>query len=210
MATPAYASIGEMMIGVISTSSRQGSYSLKVADNLASRLVAAGVEAFVVDLHKLDLPLFGSLAVSQAATDGLDKIKPKLQAADGFVVVTPEWNGTAAPGWSNLMLFIDDALAHKPVMPVGVSAGRGGAYPLVALRAASYKNSRYVVIPESLIVSHCQEAFNDDGSLADSPAAESLGPRADYALKVLVAYAQALKTVRSDSLIDHQQYPSGV
>lgn len=205
----AYASIWEMTIGVIATSSRQGAYSLKVANILIERLRAGGSEAFLVDLHSLALPLLGQ-GLNEQATGDLEAVRQKLRAAAGFVVVVPEWNGTAAPGWSNLMLYIGDDLAHKPVMAVGVSAGRGGAYPLLAIRSSGYKNSRYVVIPESLIVSHCQEAIDEDGSLTDHPAAEILGGRADYALGVLKAYAGALNEVRDSSVIDHEKYPSGV
>ena len=163
----------------------------------------------MVDLHRLALPLFGHQLSDQVAED-LKETRQKLQQAFGFVVVVPEWNGAAAPGWGNLVLYVGDDLAHKPVMLVGVSSGRGGAYPLLGLRSAGYKNSRYVVVPESLIVGHCGDVFAEDGSLIDNPAAASLGPRADYALAVLKAYAGALESVRAGSVIDHEQYPSGI
>ena len=197
-----------MTIGVIAVSSRAGASSLKVANNLAGRLEGP-VDSFVVDLHRLALPLFGHQVSDQVAKD-LEETRQKLQKASGFVVVVPEWNGAAAPGWANLMLYVGGDLAHKPVMLVGVSSGRGGAYPLLGLRSAGYKNSRYVVIPESLIVGQCGDVFADDGSLTDNPAAASLGPRADYALAVLKAYAEALESVWSGSVINHEQYPSGI
>lgn len=198
-----------MTIGVIAASSRAGAYSLKVADILAGRLQAGGSDSFVVDLNCLALPLLGH-DLSDRVAGELEAARRQLQAAAGFAVVVPEWNGTAAPGWNNLVLYVGDDLAHKPIMAVGVSAGRGGAYPLLAIRSSGYKNSRYVIIPESLIVSHCQEALAEDGSLTDHPAAEALGPRADYALAVLKAYAGALDGVRSSSVIDHEKYPSGI
>ena len=198
-----------MIIGVISASSRPESASRRVAGYLAGQLPAQDAAAEIVDLHQLGLPLFGQELDSQTQT-ALEAIRQQLQQASGVVAVTPEWNGAAAPGWANLMLYIGEDLAHKPVMPVGVSAGRGGAYPLLGLRTAGYKNSRYVVIPESLIVSHCGDVFAADDSLADHPAAEILRGRADYALGVLLAYAQALEAVRSGPAIDHDEYPSGI
>lgn len=198
-----------MTIGVVSASSRPGAASRRVADCLAGRLEARGAVVAAVDLHQLGLPLFGQPLPAEVKA-ALETVQQQLESALGVVAVTPEWNGAASPAWANLMLYVGGALAHKPVMAVGVSAGRGGAYPLLGLRSAGYKNSRYVVIPESLIVSHCGDVFAGDGSLADHPAAEILRGRADYALGVLLAYARALEPVRQGSAIDHDKYPSGI
>ena len=198
-----------MTIGVISVSSRANAASRQVAGHLAGRLESRDIDVELVDLYQLGLPLFGQ-ELSDQQKANLDSTRQQLQQVAGVVVVIPEWNGAAAPGWSNLMLYIGDDLAHKPAMLVGVSAGRGGAYPLLGVRSAGYKNSRYVVIPESLIVSYCGEVFGSDGSLTAHPAAEILGARADYALGVLLAYARSLEAVRQGTAIDHDKYPSGV
>ncbi len=198
-----------MTIGAISVSSRANAASRQVADHLAGRLEFRDINVELVDLYQLGVPLFGQDLSDQQKAD-LDSVRQQLQQVAGVVVVVPEWNGAAAPGWSNLMLYIGDDLAHKPAMLVGVSAGRGGAYPLLGVRSAGYKNSRYVVIPESLIVSYCGEVFGPDGSLTDHSAAEILGARADYALGVLLAYAQSLEAVRQGAAIDHDKYPSGI
>ncbi len=65
-----------MTIGVIAVSSRQGAFSLKVANNLAGRLKAA--DSFVVDLHRLVLPLSGHQLSDQVAED-LKETRQKLQ-----------------------------------------------------------------------------------------------------------------------------------
>ena len=115
----------------------------------------------------------------------------------------------ASVGLINLFHFLSHELAHKPVMLVGVSSGRGGSYPIIQLRELGYKNRHFVIAPESLVVNDCKNVFNDD--VFDESAPDLyLKKRADYALKILVQYAGALKTVRSSGVVDFASYESGM
>ena len=196
-----------MKIVLIAGSTQADSQSRKVADYLALRLKTLKATPAIIDLHQLSLPLLGSLDKSWRAD--WQKAEVKLKAATGFVFVVPEWNGGANPGIKNMLLYSGHALAHKPVMLVGVSAGRGGANPLMDSRSAGHKDARYVITPESIIVSHCQDVFNDQ-DFSDKAADLNLKQRADYALLILLEYAQALTRVRTSKTIDHQTYPFGV
>lgn len=197
-----------MKIVAISGSTQANSQSLKLAKYLQARLETKQATANLVDLHKLNLPILGSADKSwQPAWQTAEK---KLAAADGYVFVVPEWNGTAAPGLRNMLLYTaGQTLAHKPVMVVGVSAGRGGARPIMDVRAAGHKDTRYLIIPESLIVSQCHEVFNDQNFDKDAPDIY-LKQRADYSLSLLLEYARALQSVRQSKVIDHEAYPFGV
>ena len=196
-----------MKIVLISGSTQANSQSLKIASYLNTRLEQQSAATNLVDLHQLDLPLLGSANKSWQA--GFEPVAKQLKAADGFVFVVPEWNGAAAPGIKNFILYVADNLSHKPVMLVGVSAGRGGARPLMDARSAGYKDARYIISPESLIVSNCHGVFNDQ-DLSDKAADLSLKKRADYALAILLEYAKALTEVRKSAVIDHKTYQFGV
>jgi hypothetical protein len=100
-------------------------------------------------------------------------------------------------------------MAHKPTMLVGVSSGRGGTYPIAQMKLAGQKNNHYVIIPENLIVSNVKNMFNDE-KIDESSADYTLKNRADYALTILIQYAEALKNVRSSDVIDFEQFGNGV
>lgn len=193
---------------VVSGSTQADSQSRKVGDYLSGKLERLGESSSVIDMHDLNLPMFGTDG-DDGWKDRLGPAKDLLEAADGLVFVVPEWNGAAAPALLNLQLYIGHAIAHKPVMLVGVSAGRGGQYPLRDLRGSGYKNSKYVVIPESVVITDVNNMLNDDG---DSPEAPDhyVKQRLLYALKVLVSYAEAMRGIRQSGVIDHDSYPFGM
>ena len=196
-----------MKIVLISGSTQANSQSRKLADYLAVRLKTLKITTNMVDLHGLNLPLLG--AQDKSWQPRWAKAEAQLKAADGCVFIIPEWNGGANPGLKNMLLYSGDALAHKPVMLVGVSAGRGGANPLMDARSAGHKDARYIITPESIIVSSCHDSFNDQ-DFSEDASDLYLKKRADYALKILVEYAAALTQVRTSKTIDHKTYPFGV
>ena len=116
-----------MNILVISASMRSNSQSLKVAKWLSAHSAKLGAESSVLDLHEVKLPLFDD---GETVAENLPQILNQLKSADGYVFVTPEWNGMMSHGLINMLHFVEDKeMAYKPVMLVGVSAGRGGVRP---------------------------------------------------------------------------------
>lgn len=184
---------------------RPESQSLKVAHWLASHTESLGQKAVVVDLHKAALPAFDDSP--DMATSARD-ILAGFEESDGFVFVSPEWNGTMSYGLVNLLHFVGHELAHKPVMLVGVSDGRGGHYPLLQMRIMNYKNNHFVISPEALLVQDVSSVLNDHnpGEGADG----YVKKRADYALKVLLTYAESLQSVRSSGVINFADFKNGV
>ncbi len=196
-----------MKIVFVSGSVRSDSQSRKVTDYLAGRLNDA-MEVKIVDLNEHRLPLYDD------STDGpwqeiWGPIENELMSADGFVVVSPEWDGMFSVGLHNMFHYVtktkNHVMAHKPVMLVGVSDGMGGAYPIAQLKAIGAKNTHYVVSPEGLRISKVKEVLVNGEIVVDG-----VRERADYSLKVLVEYAKALKQVRDSDIIDFKKFGSGV
>lgn len=184
---------------------RPGSQSLKVCEWLAEHVQKLGSDAEVLDLHKVGLPMYDdSDEMAIQAKDMLDS----FSSSDGFVFVSPEWNGTMSQGLVNMLHFVGRELAHKPVMLTGVSDGRGGHYPLMQMRIMNYKNNHYVISPEALLVQDCKNVLNDHEEAEGSDG--YVKKRADYALKVLLAYGESLKSVRSSGVINFEEFPNGV
>lgn len=198
----------KMNIVVISASTRPNSQSLKIANYLNRRLLELNSVGQVLDLSLIKLPIYDD-SDSGDWSGLVNSIKQQLDAADGYIFVSPEWNGMASVGLLNMLHYIDQELAHKPVMLVGVSATRGGSYPLQQLRTMGYKNRHYVILPESLLVTDCKNVFNDDNQESESSDLY-MKKRAEYALKVLITYAESLKQVRNSGIIDFDTYPNGM
>ena len=102
------------------------------------------------------------------------------------------------------------SFAHKPALPVGVSVGPGGTYPINELRTSSYKNNRLCYLPEHLIVRNCMVVMNEDASENDEGEHSYISERSLYCMRQLIAYADALARVRESGAADLTPYPNGM
>lgn len=202
-----------MKIVLISGSHRKVSQSQKVAQFACKMLTQndSTVLAEVLSLAELNLPMWDE-EVWQNSPRWKEKFGPvsqKLAAADGIVVVSPEWAGMVPPALKNLFLLCsNDELTHKPGLIVGVSAGKGGSYPVAELRMSSYKNNHIAYMPEHIIVRDVEHVLNSD--TAQSPDDTLLRERLDYALRLLKSYSLALGPVREKHSGEFKKFPFGM
>jgi NAD(P)H-dependent FMN reductase len=202
-----------MHIVLISGSHRHNSNSLRVTKYLASRLpvLDAATTTDVIELTGNPIPLWDD-DFWKAGSERQKLFAPyaeRLQKAEGFVVISPEWHGMVPAGLKNCFLYCTvKEVGHKPAMIATVSASRGGSYPVAELRMSSYKNNRICYIPEHLIVRDAASMF-----AADTPASkddEFLRDRADFALRILLDYTRALVSVRGNGTLYEKKYASGM
>lgn len=197
-----------MKITIISGSSRKQSQSIKVANFMKALLENKEVEASVLDLQELNLPPYDP---DNTDVDGVDELKKTLEASDGFVLISPEWNGMMNHRIISFFHYIGLSMADKPVMLAGVSSSyHGGHYPVEQMRILGVKNKHFVVIPEHLVIKDVKNVMNstilDDGNESDV----YIKKRAYYALKTLIEYSKALKSVRVSGVVDYDTYPNGM
>jgi len=148
-----------------------------------------------IDLITLNLPFYSPQIddLSQYCQNW-NVIEAQINEADAFVMITPEWNGTASPMLKNFLHFLDSSKsANKPVCLVSVVAGINGVYPIAELKANAFKNNKLVPIPDHLIIREVG-AFLEDEKAGVSK--HSLIARVDYSLNMLYQYAQALKPIQ--------------
>lgn len=200
-----------MKIGIIVGSHRKESQSAKVGNFLAQKLKDMAVQTWTLDLGKTPLPIWQeSFWDGGPEWDSIWKpIDSELRGCEGFVTITPEYAGMASPALKNFFLYAGVAqLGHKPSLLVGVSAGRGGAFPVDELRGSSYKNSKLCHIPEQLLFRDTEHLLNpgDPVSQEDSYIRE----RSAYALRVLLGYAEALSEVRESGVTDDPRFKNGM
>lgn len=116
------------MIVIISGTNRPGSNTRKVAVHVAAIYRQLNVATQLLDLQELPPELFSPAAYA-SKPPALAKFTDAVLAADGLVVVTPEYNGSFSGA---LKYFIDmlpfpQSFEHRPVCFVGVTTGVWGA-----------------------------------------------------------------------------------
>lgn len=200
-------------IAVIAGSNRQEAESHRIGEIAQRMLEEAGAEADLLSLRDIPLPLWDE---SKWASDKPDDspwktiwpdVSARLKAADGMVVISPEWHGMASPHLKNLLACCDQReLAFKPGYLVSVSASSGGAYPIAELRMSGYKNSYAHWLPDHLILRNVKK-FRPGEPEHDAP--DWLEARMRHGLRVLVAYAEAAKPVR-ETVVDLDLLKTGM
>ncbi len=196
-----------MKITILSASARRGSQSRKVSEYLASRLGEMEADAKVFDFGELKLPSFDA---ENAPNEQVLEILQRLEASDGAILVSPEWDGMMSHELINFYHYLQQQLADKPVLLVGVSATpRGGQYPVEQMSMMGIKNRHFVIIPGRLVVESVNDVMNDQNLSDDAPDIY-IKKRADYTLKTLLEYARALQTVRQSGVRDYDKYPNGM
>lgn len=185
-------------IVVIAGSGRPKSESRRVSDAVCRLLRQAGCGVGLVDLHVLNLPFWDEASTLDAEWRKAHwlPVSQRLAAADGFVVVTPEWDGMVPPQLKNFFVFCDDCeLAHKPGLIVSVADGLSGSYPVSELRMSSYKNTFIVWLPVHVIIRNVTKlALSREAGQPEE--ALKVMTRLENGLEILTAYAAALADVR--------------
>ncbi len=204
--------MSDLRFALISGSTRAQSQSGKVArfaaDRLTHRFAAARVD--VVDLADTPIePWHEGLWKGESASPAWQATSATLAAADGFVIVAPEWNGMAPPALMNVFVMAQKGeLAHKPGLLVAVSAAVGGAYVIAELRVSGAKNTQICYMPEHVIIRDVKNVLNEPDPVNETD--ERVRARLDYGLGLLDAYAAALRGVRASGRIDRKTFPNGM
>ena len=81
---------------------------------------------------------------------------------------------------------------------------------MAELRMSSYKNNRICYIPEHLILRNVESILNENPQDNNESADSYFRERIDWALKLLMGYAQALKSMRESNEIFHEKFGNGM
>lgn len=181
--------MNEPFIPIILGTARPGRQSQSVAEAVLDVAKQRQVSADLIDVA--DYPLTATGAASAAKS--LDHYRELVAAADGFIIVAPEYNH-GYPG--ELKLLLDSEFAgygRKPVGIVGVASGRiGGARMIEQLQQVTTALRMVPVLP-SVNVTNVTEAVNAQGEFDTT----TLGTSLDDMLEELEWYARQLSAVRS-------------
>ncbi|CAG0995690.1 FMN reductase [Phycisphaerales bacterium] len=165
-------------------STREGSYNKKLVKIAAQGARTAGAEVTFLDLRDLNLPLFDEdLEAKIVLPEGGKILKNLMRDHHGFLISSPENNSSVSAVLKNA---IDWASRPEPGQPplscfVGKVAGLvaaspgvlGGLRGLVHLRMI-LGNISVIVLPQQFALGKAHEAFNEDGSLKDAKARDTV------------------------------------
>src|SRR3954447_14446786 len=159
-----------MKVLAISGSLRRDSHNSTLL-RAAAELMPPSVELEIFDGLKAAEP-YDEDDDHGAGPAGARRLREAIEEADAVLISTPEYN-SSIPGqlknaidWTSRPLG-ENALWGKPVAVVGASTGMFGAVWAQAEVRKALAASGARVIEKDLPVGHADEAFTDDGRLAD-------------------------------------------
>jgi chromate reductase len=188
----------------ISGSARNGSLNGRLLAAAAQAAASRGAQVETIDLRSLALPLYdGDLEKGAGVPEGAKRLRDALQAADGVLLATPEYNGFPTPLLVNSFdwlsrLQADGAApaglavtAGKPLGLVSASPGLlGGLRSLNFTRQYLSMAIAMMPVPQQFALAKANEAFDEAGALKDPKHQAAL----EAVVGALVRVAAALKS----------------
>lgn len=184
----------EVRFLVFGASLRQGSLNAKLASLAAEVVRAKGGIADVATMEEFDCPSYDlDIETSGNMPDGAKRFRERLEAADGFIIVSPEFNASM-PGY--LKNTIDWVSRFRPqpfngrqallmsASPSMVGGNRG----LWSLRVPlEHLGTR--VYPDMFSLAQAHQAFTDDGRIAN----DTLTKRFESVIECFLDFVEASK-----------------
>lgn len=189
-----------MKIQVILGSTRPQRQSEKVGKWVVEQISKnEDIEVELIDLKDWPLPFYNEVSgvsylKGNFSIDLAKKWGEKIEEADGYIIVTPEYNHGYSAVLKNALDYAYLEWNNKPVAFVAYGGMVGGARVVEQLREVAIE-LQMAPIREALYFPKIWEAFDDNGQPKDSTANDSL----NSLLVQLLWWGQALKQAREKS-----------
>jgi len=181
-------------VAVISGSASPNRTGAPVVAWIADKLREAGAEVDVVDLQDLALPFYDEPNLPRLRRYVHQHTKDwsaRVDAADAFVFVAPEYNGSFPAILKNALDYLHHEWHYKPAGLVtyggGLTAGFRGAQALRQILAALYM----VPIQEAVAIPFIKEHMDGSGFRPDA----GMDQAADGMIRELLRVQGVLKTL---------------
>lgn len=185
---------------------------VRVAQACAGHLAnVAGIAAKIIDPLDIDLPRAFKPHFSYRtgqAPQSLQSIAELIEQADGFVMVSPEYNHSMSPALMDLLNHFGSSLfSYKPSAIVTYSAGQwGGSRAAIGMRSFL---SELGCLPVSAMVHipHAQEVLDEGGRYRDSVDHLAWAKYMDRTFAQLLWWANAARERRNTMSNDGRPAP---
>lgn len=187
-----------VIYGSVRGERRQG---IKAARFIVKNLERRGHDVTLVDPLEHKLPLLDLMYKEYEdgqAPDAIEQVGRILEDADGFIIVSAEYNHGEPAALKNLLDHYQSEYLYKPSGIVTYSAGSfGGVRALITLRAILAELGS-PSIPSAFPVPKVGRAFDDEGNALDNIYVQ----RIEKFLDEFEWYANALKHAREAKCLD--------
>ena len=183
---------------IITGSNRPGRFNLQPANwiyDMATQV--EGVEAELLDLEVINLPFLDepNLPVRRQYTKEHTKAwAAKIDEADGFIFVTPEYNRSFSAVLKNAIDYLSAEWNYKPASFVSYGASLGGALAVEQLRVVTGALKMYG-LREQVLLSNYSNDLDEQGNFKFN---ERHVEFANNLLKSLVFWAEKMKAAREE------------
>jgi chromate reductase, NAD(P)H dehydrogenase (quinone) len=183
-------------------SARQASFNKLLVKIAVEGARAAGAQVTFLDLRDLPMPLFDEdLEAKEGLPENVRKFKQLMMAHQGFLIASPEYNGSITPLLKNAIDWASRPLPGEPpfalscfrdkvaVLMSASPGGLGGLRGLTHVRTI-LSGIGVLVLPEQIAIPRAFEAYDAEGRLKDSKqheAVEQLGGKLATVLAKLTA-----------------------
>ncbi|WP_231759894.1 NADPH-dependent FMN reductase [Microbulbifer elongatus] len=177
----------------LSGSLRKDSWNRQLAAAAASFARAGGAEVTEIDLRDFPLPLFDEDIEAAGVPESAGRLKQLFASADGFLIASPEYNGSITAALKNLIDWVsrpDGQFARAEVFQGRRAAlfatspgGLGGMRGLNHLRDILQPLGTWIA-PTMLAVPSSMTAFAD-GRLVDATATAQLRTLVEDTLRAI-------------------------
>jgi len=185
-----------LKIAVIYGSVRTARQGIKAARFMVNKVEQRGHEATLIDALDYELPLLDKMYrefEEGTAPKAMTSVSELLNAADGFLVISAEYNHSIPAALKNLLDHYQSEYFYKPSGIVTYSAGPfGGVRGLANLRTILAELGT-PSIPSAFPISEVYAAVDNDGNALD----EAYEKRVIKFLDEFEWYTKALKCART-------------
>jgi NAD(P)H-dependent FMN reductase len=158
-------------------SARQDSFNKKLVKIAVEGVKAVGADVTYLDFRDLPLPLYDAdLEEAEGLPENALKIKDLMKAHQGFLIASPEYNGSITPLLKNAIDWASrselgelslECFKDKVAALISASPGTlGGLRGLVHVRSL-LGNIGVLVLPDQTAIGNAYQAFDENGNLKD-------------------------------------------
>jgi NAD(P)H-dependent FMN reductase len=162
-------------IVILQASVRKGAKSPRVAHYFQQFITERKLaEVEILDLAAYQFPVFEErLRFQENPSEQARDFAAKIKAADGVLIVTPEYNGGYPASLKNVIDLLIEEWKHKPVGIAMVSAGPfGGTQVITSLLFTLWKIGA-IMVPAMFPVPNVDKSFDEQGTPTDAAATDA-------------------------------------
>lgn len=166
-------------------STRKESWNKKLVKMAAADIAGQDVEVTLIDLADYPMPFYdGDIESEHGLPENARKLKQLFAEHDGFLISTPDYNGSFPAVLKNALDWISRREPGAPVLIepfqgkvaglLSCSPGKGGGLRAIEKLRVQLSDIGVMVLPEIYAVGGITTAFNEAGKLSDEKVAANV------------------------------------